>query len=263
VIPKILLKNTNRQVTIDKGELISFKIENQEYIHQKGNKGWSNSDDEMFPVIGPTSKNNFKIHTQNGDAIQDQHGFLRELDYALISSNENSASFIKKYKKNTLIKNSKFPIKSTEESLFWPFDFTFEKNFTLENDVLKIEFIINTEKGMPFMLGYHPAFLLSESGKETLESKDAKITLDAIYKAGSNAFPVLNSNRIILKNIERKDLEITTKGFDNFMLWTEVDNMLCIEPITQYTSYTNQKFSKKNMRLSEGKNIFFVEIKSL
>ena len=47
------------------------------------------------------------------------------------------------------------------------------------------------------------------------------------------------------------------------MLWTEVDNMLCIEPITQYTSYTNQKFSEKNMSLSDGKNIFSVAIKIL
>ena len=110
------------------------------------------------------------------------------------------------------------------------------------------------------MLGYHPAFLLSNSGKESLESNGTEITLTDVYKAGSNACPVLNSNKIILKNIHRKDLEITTKGFDNFMLWTEVDNMLCIEPITQYTSFTDQKFSEKNMSLSNGKNIFSVTI---
>ncbi len=263
MISKILLKNTNSRVTIDKGELVSFQIENQEYIHQKGNKGWPNSDDEMFPIIGPTSKNNFKVHTKNGDAIQDQHGFLRELDYTLISTDENSANFIKKYKKDALVKNRKFSKKSTEEYLFWPFDFTFEKKFTLKNDVLKIEFIIDSEKGMPFMLGYHPAFLLSNSGKETLVSKDKKITLDAIYKAGSNAFPVLNSDKIRLQHIDKKDLEISTKGFDNFMLWTEVNNMLCIEPITQYTSYTDQNFSEKNMRLSKEKNNFSITIKTV
>ena len=72
----------------------------------------------MFPVIGPTAKNNFRVHTKNGDAILDQHGLLRELEYSLVSSDENSAKFIKKYKKNTLINNSKFPKKSTEENLF-------------------------------------------------------------------------------------------------------------------------------------------------
>ena len=257
------LNNKIGAVTIEKGELISFKVDENEYIHQKGNKDWRNSDDEMFPVIGPTSKNNFRVHTKNGDGIQDQHGLLREMEYTLISSDKTSASFIKKYKKNTKIKNSKFPEKSTEELLFWPFDFSFEKHFTLKNDVLTVQFIVNSDKGMPFMLGYHPAFLLSDTGKETLISGDQKVTLSDVYKVGSNAFPVLNTDKIILKNIDKSDLEITTQGFDNFILWTEVDNMLCIEPITQYTSYTNQKFSEENMRLSAGKNEFLVQIKVL
>ncbi|MDP5105501.1 MAG: aldose 1-epimerase [Polaribacter sp.] len=259
----ILLKNFNSKVKIDKGELISFQKNNQEFIHQKGNKGWRNADDEMFPVIGPTAKNNFRVHTKNGDAIQDQHGLLREMEYSLVSSDENSAKFIKKYTKNTQIVNSKFPVKSTEENLFWPFDFTFEKNFTLKNDVLKIEFIINSDKGMPFMLGYHPAFLLSDTGTETLQAGEEIITLEDVYKAGSNAFPVLGTEKIVLKNTDKNDLEITTIGFNNFMLWTEVDNMLCIEPITQYTSYTDQKFSEENMSLSEGKNSFSVTINVL
>jgi galactose mutarotase-like enzyme len=257
----IFLKNTNSQVSIEQGELISFQKENQEYMHQKGSKGWRNSDVEMFPVIGPTSKNNFRVHTKIGDAIQDQHGLLRDLEYNLISSDEKSASFIKKYTKNTLIKNSKFPVKSTEEYLFWPFDFTFSKNFMLENDVLKIEFIINSEEGMPFMLGYHPAFLLSNLGNETVTSNNKKITLAEIYEVGHNAFPVLNSDKIILQNSDKNDLEISTTGFNNFMLWTEVDNMLCIEPITQYTSYTDQKFSEENMSLSKGENVFSIKIK--
>jgi galactose mutarotase-like enzyme len=259
----VFLKNKNSNVVVESGELISFKKEAQEYIHQKGSKGWRNSDDEMFPVIGPTFKNNFKVHTKNGDAIQDQHGLLREMEYTLISSDKKSAKFIKKYKKNTPIKNSKFPKKSTEEYLFWTYDFTFEKNFTLEDDILTIEFIINSEKGMPFMLGYHPAFLLSDTGKETLIYGDKKITLSNIYEVGSNAFPVLNTSKIILHNSNKNNLEISTKGFNNFMLWTEVDNMLCIEPITQYTSYTDQKFSESNMSLSEGKDVFSIKIKIL
>ena len=33
---------------------------------------------------------------------------------------------------------------------------------------------------------------------------------------------------------DAKKLKIATEGFQSFMLWTEVDNMLCIEPITFY-----------------------------
>tara|TARA_B110001450_G_scaffold171916_1_gene160390 strand:- start:3155 stop:3946 length:792 start_codon:yes stop_codon:yes gene_type:complete len=260
---EIQLKNLKSSVSITNGELRSFKKEGVEFIHQKGTKGWRNSDDEMFPIIGPTYKNNFIVHTKKGNAIQDQHGLLRELNYSVVSINKDGANFIKKYVKETKIKNSKFPLKSSEKYLFWPFNFSFEKKFKLKNNILKIEFIINSEIGMPFMLGYHPAFLLSNTGKETLISNGKNITLSDVYKSGSNAFPILNSSKITLKNIDKKNLEITTKGFDNFMLWTEVDNMLCIEPITQYTSYTDQKFSEKNMSLSKGENTFSFQIKIL
>ncbi|PQJ79978.1 aldose 1-epimerase [Polaribacter porphyrae] len=258
---KTTLKNKKSTISIKNGELTSFTHNNLEYIHQKGNKGWRKSDDEMFPVIGPTSKNNFRVHTKNGDAVQDQHGLLRELDYDLISYNKISANYIKSYKKNTLIKNSKFPEKSSEEFLHWPFNFSFEKKFLLQENILKIDFIINSEENMPFMLGYHPAFLLSNTGKETFTANNKTYSLIDVYKAGSNAFPILDSDKIILKNIDKNNLEISTEGFNNFMLWTEVDNMVCIEPITQYTSYTNQKFSEENMSISKGKNTFSITIK--
>ena len=259
----ITLRNDNSLVIIDNGELVSFTVNGIEFIHQKGNKGWRKSDDEMFPIIGPTAKNNFRVHTKKGDAIQDQHGLLRELDYQLISNNEFTAIFKKDYKANTKINNSKFPEKSSEEFLTWPFYFSFEKHFKIENSELKIDFVILSEKEMPFMLGYHPAFLLSNTGKETFESDHKIYTLQDVYKAGSNAFPILNTDTIVLKNIDKPHLEITTKGFNNFMLWTEVDNMVCIEPITQYTSYTDQKFSEKNMSLTSSKDIFSVTIKIL
>jgi len=114
---------------------------------------------------------------------------------------------------------------------------------------------------MPFMLGYHSPFLLSNTGKETFISNNKIYTLQDVYKAGSNAFPILKTNIIEFNNIEKLNLEITTKDFYNFMLWTEVDNMVCIEPITQYTSYTDQKFSEKNMSLLEGENKFSVVVK--
>jgi galactose mutarotase-like enzyme len=259
----VKITHKNSDVTVENGELISFKVDEKEYIHQKGNKGWRNSDIEMFPVIGPTSKNNFRVHTKKGAAIQDQHGLLRELKYSLVSSDETAVKFIKKYKKNTKIPNSKFPKKSTEAFLSWPFDFTFEKQFTLENKSLKIVFIITSEKGMPFMLGYHPAFLLSNTGKEIIASANERVTLADVYKAGHNAYPLLNCTSLILENSDKNNLEISTVGFHNFMLWTAVDNMLCIEPISQYTSYTNEKFSEENMSLSKGKDEFSIEINVL
>ena len=92
----LVVNNKESLVKIDKGELISYQKKGVEYIHQKGNKGWRKSDDEMFPIIGPTLKNNFIIHTKKGDSVLDQHGLLRELKYSLISSDYKKAKFIKK-----------------------------------------------------------------------------------------------------------------------------------------------------------------------
>ena len=130
--PQILISpDKNSIVKIEKGELVSFLKNKEELIHQKGQPGWRNSDTEMFPVIGPTEANDFMVSTPKGNAIQDQHGLLRELTYNLTESGENFAVFQKDYAANTSVKNSKFPEKSPKEKLSWPYDFRFKKLFEL------------------------------------------------------------------------------------------------------------------------------------
>ncbi|MFZ3273536.1 MAG: aldose 1-epimerase [Lutibacter sp.] len=256
--PQILISpDKNFIVKIDQGELVSFLKNKEELIHQKGQPGWRNSDTEMFPVIGPTEVNDFMVTTPKGKAIQDQHGLLRELTYTLMESGENFAVFQKDYAANTLVKNSKFPEKSPEEKLSWPYDFRFKKVYELSNDSLKITFEIEAEKGMPFMLGYHPAFKLSGDYSEICKTKTQEISLQKIMDGGSTAYPVLNTQEIKLIKNKGYNISIKTKGFDNFMLWTEVPNMLCIEPITAYP-YTKDEppLSEKLFSVSNGKDSF-------
>ena len=247
-------------VKIDNGELINYQKNGIEYIHQKQNIGWNNSDTEMFPIIGPTKKNDFKVTTSNGIATLDQHGLLREFNYTLLENDQKKTTFFKEYKKNTSLKNRKYPKNSSKELVYWPYDFSFKKTFILTNECLEIIFEINSDKNMPFMLGYHPAFELSGLSNEYISANNNKITLKDIFNAGSDAYPVLNTNKIILHHITKKDVKITTKGFDNFMLWTEVNSMLCIEPITQFPELNSQNYSEKNMRLSSSKELFSLKI---
>ncbi len=260
--PLILISpNKNSIVKIEKGELISFLKNKEELIHQKGQPGWRNSDTEMFPVIGPTEATDFTVATPKGNAIQDQHGLLRELSYSLMESGENFAVFQKVYVANTIIKNSKFPEKSPIEKLSWPYDFRFKKSFELSNDSLKITFEVEAEKGMPFMLGYHPAFKLSGNKSEICKTKSQEIPLQKIMDGGSTAFHVLNVQEIKLIKSKGFNITLKTKGFNNFMLWTEVPNMLCIEPITAYP-YTEGEppLSEKLFCVSNGKDSFEVVI---
>ena len=253
--------DNNSIVEIEKGELVSYIKNNEELIHQKGQPGWRNSDTEMFPIVGPTSENDFKVNTPKGIAIQDQHGLLRELEYSVNKNTVNTVTLEKTYKANTTVKNSKFPDKSSAEEVYWPYDFTFKKIYNLDNESLKISFEINSEKGMPFMLGYHPAFKLSGNGSEICKTNNHSATIKNIMDGGSSAYPILETNEIELIKEDGFNLAIKTKGFNNFMCWTEVTNMLCIEPITNYP-YTKEKELSPNLfNISKGSEIFTVEIK--
>ena len=218
-------------VQIDEGELVSFSVEGYEYIHQKGSPGWRSSDTEMFPIIGPTNEAGFKVVTEKGNAFQDQHGLLRELKYTLKSSSATEAVFEKIYHRNTPVLNSKYPAKSSIEYLSWPYDFQFVKKFQLDSKGLTISFHISGEENMPFMLGYHPAFNLHIS-KPEIKTFDKTITLDEVLAVGSRALSVPDCSEITLK--DEKNITIKTEGFGNFMLWTEVPNMVCIEPVSFY-----------------------------
>lgn len=232
-----ILRLGNQSVQIDKGELVSYMVSGHEFIHQKGSPGWRNSDTEMFPIIGPTNEANFRVVTPKGDAIQDQHGLLREMTYEVTHQTQTKVVFEKKYLANTTVKNSKFPAKSTAEKLAWPYAFQFVKSFELKENGLEIVFKIIGEAEMPFMLGYHPAFKLN--GSETIIQTDKqRITLPEVMAVGSRAFQVANCEHIVLK--DENALEISTEGFGSFMLWTEVTNMVCIEPITFYPYTVSQ-----------------------
>jgi galactose mutarotase-like enzyme len=233
-----ILQLGNQLVKIDAGELVSYQVNGHEFIHQKGSPGWRNSDTEMFPVIGPTNEANFRVATPKGDAIQDQHGLLREMEYVISDQDGNTVEFVKNYSANTKVPNSKFPEKSSEKELTWPYDFQFKKVFALTEDILEISFEISGEPDMPFMLGYHPAFKLN-TNNAIIDTGKRKITIDEVKEVGSRALLVPEISTIVLS--DDKSIKISTSGFQHFMLWTEVSNMVCIEPITFYPYAVEQK----------------------
>src|SRR5690606_31813158 len=245
---------SNQRVRIDAGELVGFNVDDYEYIHQKGSPGWRSSDTEMFPVIGPTNEANFRVATPKGEAVQDQHGLLREMEYELMSKTATFAVYQKKYTADTRVRNSKFPKKSREEFLSWPYNFRFKKSFELKEGHLEIGFAISGDIGMPFMLGYHPAFKLN-SANPVIDVKNGEIGLPEVLAVGNRAMPILNRDTITLW--DERDITIKTEGFGNFMLWTEVNNMVCIEPITFYPYAVEQNLLSRGFQYLEGKEKVF------
>lgn len=235
----MILELGTQVVKIDKGELTGYEVSGHQFMHQKGNPGWRNTDTEMFPIIGPTAEAGFQVETPKDIAIQDQHGLLRELHYDLISETEVEATFKKSYSARTPIENSKYPEKSNQQFLYWTYDFEFEKKFELTADGLEISFTVSGEIDTPFMLGYHPAFNLVTKNPIVIAEEHA-ITLPQVLAVGSRAFKVKGYDEVILK--DKHELRIRTQGFGNFMLWTEVPNMICIEPISFYPYEVEQKY---------------------
>ncbi|WP_108423720.1 aldose epimerase [Flagellimonas amoyensis] len=254
----VTLNSNHVKVGIDAGELVSFVVDGHEFIHQKGSPGWGSSDTEMFPIIGPVNEANFRVRTPKGEAVQDQHGLLRQMPYGLESQTETSAVFAKRYQAGTAVNNSKYPDKSTEPQLAWPYDFVFEKSFQLKDDVLEIAFQISGEKGMPFMLGYHPAFKLHSSSPKIV-AKGREISLDEVLAVGNRAFQVPDCSSIILQ--DSRQITVETEGFRHFMCWTEVDNMVCIEPISFYPYTVKQSSLHEGFLHLDGTATFKVSLK--
>lgn len=253
------LQQGTHKASIEQGELVSYQVGGYELIHQKGSPGWRSSDTEMFPVIGPLAEAGFGIRTDRGIARQDQHGLLRELPYRLVYQSDTEAFYRKMYKAGTEVRNSKFPEKSTQEWLSWPYDFVFIKKFRLWDRLLRIDFELSGEEGMPYMLGYHPAFKLY-SDKAVVEIPEGRrlVPLTDILAVGSRAYELDEAVEVVLRDDHH--LRIRTEGFGHFMLWTEVPNMLCIEPITHYPYTLEQSRLHEGFRRLQGIDTFRVEI---
>jgi len=255
------LKHKDHEVKIEVGELVGYQVDGHEFMHQKGNPGWRSVDTEMFPLIGPTNEADFKVKTPKGFAVQDQHGLLREMEYELTEHTASKAVFSKKYTANTTVLNSKYPAKSTAEKLSWPYDFEFVKTFELTGDALEVTFTISGEEGMPFMLGYHPAFML-HSKNAIISTTSQDITIPEVMAVGSRALQVPKTDTITLK--DEKSIQITSEGFSHFMLWTEVPNMVCIEPITFYPyAVAQENLAEGFTRLKKEPAVFKVVLKPM
>jgi len=249
-----VIKGLEHCVQVDSGKIASYTIEGFEFIHQRA-IGWPNSDTEMFPIIGPTAKADYRVQVNDSKVVLDQHGLLRELPYKHLTSEGEMSRWVKKYQAFTELTNSKYPENSPETVQFWPYDFTFTKSFGFNEKGLEITFEIEADKEMPFMLGYHPAFKINPAYKAELIVDKQTHTIQDVLDAGSKAYGIAHSSRLILKN--EKSIAMETEGFNHFMCWTEVPEMLCIEPITFYPGSVNQKELYKGFQtMNTSKRIF-------
>lgn len=133
------------------GELISFKLNGKEKIHQgedcvdeNGKVYWKRHAPVLFPIVGKLKRNQTIINARTYEMFQ--HGFARDQEFEPITKLDNFHSYVLKSNKNTLTR--------------FPFDFELYTTYRLdENKLTTIYKVINTGKSnMPFCIGGHPAF---------------------------------------------------------------------------------------------------------
>ena len=112
---------------------------------------------------------------------------------------------------------------------------------------------------MPFMLGYHPAFMVHTKTAKIV-ANHGEIDIPEIMAVGDRALQIPNTSTIVLK--DKCEMQISTQGFGHFMLWTAVPNMVCIEPITFYPyGVAQQDLEAGFMKLKNNPITFKVTLK--
>ena len=239
----VVLTGDGLRAEIRDGELVSFCQGRHEFMHAPDQPGWGHADTEMFPVVGPTAEIGYRVQVPRGNAIQDQHGLLRELAYKLESATETSAVLVKEYEAGTPVPNSKYPKRSTARWLVWPYSFRFEKQVRLLPDGLEVSFVVSGDADMPFMLGYHPAFNLQTPGA-SISGCGQNVSVNEVLAVGDRAYELPGCETLVLEDTHR--LELASRGFGHFMLWSPDPGMVCIEPITYYP------YSRPQAEMHEG-----------
>lgn len=117
----------------------------KEYLWNADPAYWKRISPVLFPIVGNLKNKTYSYHGQNYSLPQ--HGFARDMEFALLESNENSLSFL---------------LESSNETLeVYPFPFQLIIRYTLIKRTVTVRWEVKNpgEESMYFSIGGHPAFL--------------------------------------------------------------------------------------------------------
>ena len=237
-------------------ELVSFKINGEEKVHQgenctdeNGRIYWKRHWLVLFPTVGKCKKNQTII---NGRTYEmQQHGFARDMEFEPLTKLDNFHSYVFKSDKKLIDK--------------YPYEFSLTVTYrTDENKLTTIYKVINEgDTDMPFGIGGHPAFKIDreqlDKGNYYLEFEEEEDKIHFLYLVdgligteyakniiqNQKTIPLdihsfdndaiimkgLKSNKVSLKNNGKTILTMDFTGFPYLAVWTKPKApFICIEP---------------------------------
>ena len=243
-------------------ELISLANKNgKEFIWEGNPDFWGKHSPVLFPIVG-TLKNNSYEYDGNSYTLS-RHGFARDLTFSVIQKSKDSIAFSLSDNAQTLA--------------VYPFHFELVITYTLDQDSLHIAYKVSNKNtvNLPFSIGAHPAFALSENFENysLLFPKDEKLQVHPLendlisnkmetislqnhelplhYKLFENdalVFKTIESKTITILKDQEPQLSVRFDGFPNLGIWTKNHApFLCIEPWFGYSdsASANGKISEK------------------
>lgn len=269
---KISIKNNQLTAVVDTrgAELVSLKktSTHREYIWEGNPAFWGKHSPVLFPIVGTLKNNQYQY--KNETYTLPRHGFARDYEFELISRTDSTAVFSLQ--------------SSAETKSIYPFDFELQIHYTLEENVLVIAYQIfnRTNDLMPFSIGAHPAFALSENFEnyalafefeEDLKSyslendllSEKTTSIPMVKNQVALTYSLFENDALIFKTLQSKKMAILENGepilnfhfkdFHNFGIWTKIKApFICLEPWLGYSDTLNS-----NGKLEEKEAIQFVE----
>ena len=249
------------------GELLSFKLDGIEKIHQgeetrdeKGKVYRKRHAPVLFPIVGKLKRNQTII---NGRTFEiPQHGFARDMEFEPVTKLDNFHSYVLKSNKYTMAR--------------YPFDFELYNTYRQEdNKIIFIYKVINTgNNNMPFAIGGHPAFKIDQDdlkrGNYYLEFAEEEERAHFLYlvdglvgteyaknKLVENKYLLLDehtfdNDALIIKGVQNKKVSLNNKrtrktvltmeydGWQYLGIWSKPGSpFICLEPWTSTADRVN------------------------
>ena len=216
----VFLENDKLKVKVNchGAELRSIygKDKGVEYLWNADPKFWNRTSPVLFPFVG-SLKNKKYVHDGKEYAMG-QHGFVRDMDFEVISQSENEVWF---------------SVKDTEDTLaMYPFHFVVEIGYRLEEKEITVMWKVKNvnDKDMHFSIGAHPAFScpLYDGDKQTdyfigLKDKDGNVVERFVNKLLADAG--LTSTRTEIREYKDGQIPISSDLFDIDTLIIENDQV--------------------------------------
>ena len=166
----ITLKNDILSIKVDRhgAELWSIRDHSgREFIWQADPAFWKRHAPVLFPIVGSLWDKKYRVDGK--EYSLEQHGFARDMDFHLVSSDENTLWYELKSDAETLAK--------------YPYAFTLKIGYKLTGHKIQVMWEVSNNDGktMYFQIGAHPAFYYPDFNPDTEERGAFRL-----YKRGEN-----------------------------------------------------------------------------